>query len=70
MGLTQAAWCSATLQARQCRAHGGAKRFCNRHSIALSLRSQEEALQEQIKCGTAKHLALEHFQAVDMALIL
>jgi hypothetical protein len=32
----------------------------------LSLRRQEKALLEQIEFGTAKHLALEHFQAVDM----
>jgi hypothetical protein len=42
--------------------------FCSRHSIALSLGRQKKTLLEQIEFGTAKHLALEHFQAVDMAL--
>jgi hypothetical protein len=34
----------------------------------LSSRSQEKALLEQIEFGTAKHLALEHFQAINLAL--
>ena len=38
-----------------------------RHRMALSLRRQEKALLKQIEFGLVKHLALEHFQAVDMA---
>jgi hypothetical protein len=37
-------------------------------AIVPSLRSQDKALLEQIEFGTAKHLALEHFQAIHMAL--
>jgi len=37
-------------------------------AIAPSLRRQEKALLEQSEFGTAKHLALEHFQAIHLAL--
>jgi len=33
-----------------------------------SLRGQDQALLEQIEASTAKHLTLEYFQAVDLAL--
>ena len=34
--------------------------------LARPLRSQDEALPEQIEAGTAKHLALEQLQAGDL----
>jgi hypothetical protein len=37
-------------------------------ALARSLCGQHEAALEQIKAGTAKHLALERFQAINMAL--
>src|SRR4029434_985425 len=37
-------------------------------AIILVLSRQEKALLEQIKFGTAKHLAFEHLQAVNLAL--
>ena len=36
-------------------------------AIVPALRRQEKALLEQIEFGTAKHLALQHLEAVDMA---
>lgn len=69
MGLTQAAWGSATLQARHARAHGGATQGGSHHQrLALSVRRQEKALLEPIACGPATHLAREHVQAGDMTL--
>jgi len=38
------------------------------HTCALVSRGEQEAAVEEIEVGPAKHLALEHLEAIDMAL--
>jgi hypothetical protein len=56
---------------RPCRDANAMLMVAPRASVAAIipvLRRQEKALLEQIEFGTAKHLAFEHLQAVNLAL--